>query len=73
MLEDWTDKQKESLIVGGTIAAITAVATGVVQDGMVVAAGATVLAAQQLAYAHHFPNEYRDDDDNQGHNDGSKK
>ena len=26
MLEDWTDKQKESLIIGGAIAAITAVA-----------------------------------------------
>lgn len=62
MLEDWTDKQKESLVVGGAIAAITAVATAVVQDGIVIMGGATVLAAQQLAYAHHFPNPYEDDE-----------
>ena len=63
MLNDWTDKQKESLIIGGTVAAITAVATAIVQDGMVVAAGATVLAAQQLAYAHHFPDTRDNEDD----------
>ena len=63
MLNDWTDKQKESLIIGGTIAAITAVATAVTQNGMVVAAGTTVLAAQQLAYAHHFPDTREDEDD----------
>lgn len=62
MLEDWTDKQKESLIIGGAIAAITVAATAVAQDGMVVAAGATVLAAQQLAYAHHFPDTREDDE-----------
>ena len=63
MLEDWTDKQKESLIIGGAIAAITAVATAVTQDGMVVMGGATVLAAQQLAYAHHFPDTRQNGDD----------
>lgn len=63
MLNDWTPKQKESLIVGGAIAAITAVATAVTQDGTVIMGGATVLAAQQLAYAHHFPNPYKDDRD----------
>ena len=71
MLNDWTDKQKESLIIGGTIAAITTVATAVAQDGMVVVAGATVLAAQQLGYAHHFPDTRNTD--NQGRNDGGKK
>lgn len=63
MFEDWTPKQKEALIVGGAIAAITAVATAVTQDGMVVMGGATVLAAQQLAYAHHFPDTRQNDDD----------
>ena len=71
MLNDWTDKQKESLIIGGTIAAITTVATVVAQDGIVVVAGMTALAAQQLVYAHHFPDTRGDDD--QGRNDGDKK
>lgn len=63
MLEDWTPKQKESLIVGGAIAAITAVATAVTQDDMVIMGGATALATQQLAYAHHFPDTRNDDGD----------
>ena len=71
MLNDWTPKQKESLIIGGTIAAITTVATVVAQDGIVTAVGATVIAAQQLVYAHHFPDTRNTD--NQGRNDDIKK
>ena len=63
MLSDYTPKQKEALIIGGVVAAITGVATAVTQDGIVAMGGLTVLAAQQLAYAKHFPNPYKDDED----------